>query len=180
MMHTAQKGLLCNLQTTQAQISLRISAGWSGPSLSVYWINGYCSICRQTENVKIRLHGCACSSGHSLFTYAKGPFSHVAHHLRLIALDRMPWSFRQIFCLFLHQLWILLYFRHYLERGFLLGVLFLNDSILFWLTISYQKPFAFPVSVFYSQIFTLKLNLRPKIGLTYAISIVKWLFGIFV
>ena len=27
--------------------------------------------------------------------------------------------------------------------------------------------------------FTLKLNLRPKIDLTYAITIVKWFFGIF-
>ena len=56
----------------------------------------------------------------------------------------------------------------------------LNENILFWLTISYQKPFVFSVSVFCSQICTLKLNLSPKIGLTYAISIVKWLFGIFV
>ena len=38
-------------------------------------------------------------------------------------------------------------------------------------TVSYQKPFVFSVSVFCSQIFTLKLNLWPKIGLTYAISI---------
>ena len=56
----------------------------------------------------------------------------------------------------------------------------LNQNILFWLTISYQKPFVFSVSVFCSQIFTLKLNLRWKIGLTYAISIVKWFFEIFV
>ena len=56
----------------------------------------------------------------------------------------------------------------------------LNENILFWLTISYQKPFVFSVSVFCSQICTLKLNLSPKIGLTYAISIVKWFFGIFV
>ena len=49
----------------------------------------------------------------------------------------------------------------------------LNENILFWLTISYQKPFVFPISVFCSQIFTLILNLRPKVGLTYAISIVK-------
>ena len=46
---------------------------------------------------------------------------------------------------------------------------------LFWLTISYQKPFLYSVSVLWSQIFTLKLNLQPKVGLTYAISIVKWL-----
>ena len=42
----------------------------------------------------------------------------------------------------------------------------LNENILFWLTISYQKPFVFYVSVFCSQIFTQKLKLRPKIGLT--------------
>ena len=52
----------------------------------------------------------------------------------------------------------------------------LNENILFWLTISYQKPFVFSVSVFCFQICTLKLNLLPKIGLTYAISIVKWFF----
>ena len=55
-----------------------------------------------------------------------------------------------------------------------------NENILFWLTISYQKPFVLYVSVFCSQIFTQKLKLRPKVGLTYAISIVKWLFWIFV
>ena len=49
----------------------------------------------------------------------------------------------------------------------------LNENILFLLTISYQKPFVFYVSVFYSQTFTQKLKLRPKVGLTYAISIVK-------
>ena len=43
--------------------------------------------------------------------------------------------------------------------------------------ISYQKPFFF--CVFWSQIFTVKLNLRPKIGPTCAISIVKWLFWCF-
>ena len=56
----------------------------------------------------------------------------------------------------------------------------LNENILFWLTISFQKPFVFSISVFSSQIFALKLNLRPKVGLTYAISIVKWLFGYFI
>ena len=49
----------------------------------------------------------------------------------------------------------------------------LNVNILFWLTISCQKPFVFYVFVFCSQIFTQKLKLRPKVGLTYAISIVK-------
>ena len=49
----------------------------------------------------------------------------------------------------------------------------LNENILFWLTISNQKPFVFYVSVFCSQIFTQKLKLRTKVDLTYAISIVK-------
>ena len=53
---------------------------------------------------------------------------------------------------------------------------FYFKNILFRLTISYQKPFVFSVSLFCSQISTLKLNLRPKLGLTYAISIVKWFF----
>ena len=39
--------------------------------------------------------------------------------------------------------------------------------------LTYQKPFVFSISVFCSKIFTLKLNLRLKVGLTYAISIVK-------
>ena len=53
----------------------------------------------------------------------------------------------------------------------------LHESILFWRTISYQKPFVFSVSVFCSQKCTLKFNLLPKI--TYAISIVKWFFFYF-
>ena len=40
--------------------------------------------------------------------------------------------------------------------------------------------FFFSVSVSCSQIFSLKLNLYPKIGLTYTISIVKYFFLIFV
>ena len=48
----------------------------------------------------------------------------------------------------------------------------------FVLTTSYQKPFVFSVSVFCSQNLP-KSNLRPNIGLTYAISIVKWFFKIF-
>ena len=66
MAFNARKGPLCNLRTTQAQISLRISTGWSGPSLSAYRINGYCSICLRTENGQIRLFGCACWSGSTL------------------------------------------------------------------------------------------------------------------
>ena len=49
----------------------------------------------------------------------------------------------------------------------------LNENLLFGPTISYQKPFVFSISVFCFQIFTLKLNLRLKVGLTYAVSIVK-------
>ena len=36
-----------------------------------------------------------------------------------------------------------------------------------------RNHLSFSTFVFYSQIFTLKLNLRLKVGLTYAISIVK-------
>ena len=67
-----------------------------------------------------------------------------------------------------------------LGKTFFAWCFILNENILFWLTISYLKPFVCSVSVFDSQVCTLKLNLRPKIGLTYAISIVKWFFGIFV
>ena len=49
----------------------------------------------------------------------------------------------------------------------------LKGNILFGMTIFYQKPFVFSASVFCSQICTLQLNLRPNIGLTYTISIVK-------
>ena len=63
-----------------------------------------------------------------------------------------------------------------LRKMFFAWRFILNDNILFRLTISYQRPFVLSVPVFCSQIFTLKLNLRPKIGLTYAISIVKWVF----
>ena len=66
-----------------------------------------------------------------------------------------------------------------LRKTFFAWRFILNENILFWMTISYQKPFVFSVSVFCSQICTLKLNLWPNIGLNYAISIVKWFFGIF-
>ena len=67
-----------------------------------------------------------------------------------------------------------------LGKTFLAWCFILNENILFWLTISYQKPFVFHVSVFCSQICTLKLILSPKVGLTYAMSIVMWFFDIFV
>ena len=64
---------------------------------------------------------------------------------------------------------LLLSFRHPLKRLFFFTLRFnLNENSLFWLTISYQKPFVFSVSVFCSQI-----KFTAKIGLTYAISIVK-------
>ena len=49
-------------------------------SLSAYKINGYCSICRRTKNVQIRLYGCTHPSGHSLFTSGIRAFFHVVHH----------------------------------------------------------------------------------------------------
>ena len=59
-----------------------------------------------------------------------------------------------------------------LRKTFFAWRFILNENILFGLTISNQKPFVSSVSVVCSQIFTVKLNLWPKIGLTYAISIV--------
>ena len=70
--------------------------------------------------------------------------------------------------------------RHHSKRCFFAWHSILNENILFWLTISYQKLFVFSVSVFCSQIFTLKLNLHQKLGLTYAISIVKCFFWNFI
>ena len=52
----------------------------------------------------------------------------------------------------------------------------INENILFWLTVSYQKPFVFSVSMFcvlFSNIYP-KLNLRPKVCLPNTISIVNW------
>ena len=63
-----------------------------------------------------------------------------------------------------------------LRKTFIAWRFILNEVILFWLTISYQKPFVFSASVFCSQICTPKLHLRPKLGLTYASSIVKVIF----
>ena len=57
-------------------------SGWSGRLLPVYRMNGYCSICQQTQNVQIRLHGCERPSGPSLFVYDIRVFYHTAHHLR--------------------------------------------------------------------------------------------------
>ena len=65
----------------------------------------------------------------------------------------------------------------FLGKTFFVWRFILNENILFWFSISYQKPFVFSVSVFCSQIFTVKLNLWQEIGLTYAISIVKWFLG---
>ena len=73
----------------------------------------------------------------------------------------------------------LLSFWHHSGRRFFAWPVILNENILFWFTVSYQIPYVFSVSVFCSQIRTLKLNLQPKIGLTYAISIVKQFSGLF-
>ena len=61
VMLIARKWPLCNLWTKQC-------AGWSGPLLPAYRTNGYCGAYRWTENGQTNLHGCARSSGHSLFT----------------------------------------------------------------------------------------------------------------
>ena len=56
-------------------------SSWSGPSLSAYIINWYCSICRRTQNVQIRLFGCTRSSGHSSFAYGiKDLFARCVSH----------------------------------------------------------------------------------------------------
>ena len=66
MMRKVRKRPLCYLEITQAQISLRISGGWSGPSLSAYRNNGYCSICERTGKAHIRLNRYAHWSGPTL------------------------------------------------------------------------------------------------------------------
>ena len=71
-------------------------------------------------------------------------------------------------------------FWHLSERFFFFWRFILNENIFFWMSIFYQKPLVFSVSVFCSQIFTVKLNLRLKIDLTYAISIVNWFYIFFV
>ena len=55
---------------------------------------------------------------------------------------------------------LLLSFRHHSERYFFAQRFILIESILFWLTRSYQKPFVFSVSVFYFS------NMYPKIKFT--------------
>ena len=55
---------------------LCIRTGWSRPSLSAYRINGYCSICRRTENVQIKTARMHSSSEPSLFAYGiRGHFT---------------------------------------------------------------------------------------------------------
>ena len=81
---------LCNLRTTQVQISLRECAGWSGPSTSAYRINGYCSLCERTDNAQIRLHGWACWSVSSLFAYdIRALFPRWASIIVLAAIDEL-------------------------------------------------------------------------------------------
>ena len=72
-MRNARRGPLRKMRTTQVLIRLRIRAGWSRPSLPSYRTNGYCDICRRTENVQLKLHGCALSSRPLLFIMAFFP-----------------------------------------------------------------------------------------------------------
>ena len=60
-----------------------------------------------------------------------------------------------------------------LGKTFLAWRFILNENIDFCLTIPYQKPFVFSVSAF-SALFS---NVYSKMGLTYAISKVNWIFG---
>ena len=60
---------------------------------------------------------------------------------------------------------------------------FLNENVFFWLTISYQALLYRPICLFcfyvlFSNMYP-KIKLTVKIGLTYAISTVKWFFFIF-
>ena len=56
------------------------SSSW--PTLTIaYIINGYCNMCRRTQNVHIRLLGCTRSSRHSIFAYGiKGLFARCVSH----------------------------------------------------------------------------------------------------
>ena len=105
----AWKGHLCNLQTTQAQVSLCIWADWSGILLPSYRSNAYysmswhtknvqirlcgwcahsiyctdticCCSCQNVESLQIRLHRCTGWSGLSLIPYGMyGHFSYIFH-----------------------------------------------------------------------------------------------------
>ena len=62
------------------------SAG-PGSSLFTYKLNGYCSICRRTENFQIRLHGYARSSRVSLFKNGtRALFPRCASHANILRL----------------------------------------------------------------------------------------------
>ena len=92
MIGNMRKEPLCDLWTMQALISQRICTGWSGPALSIYRINGYCSIYRWTENVQIRLHGCACLSGPSLFAYGiRAIFPSCTSYVLLLKFEKSIW-----------------------------------------------------------------------------------------
>ena len=69
MIRNAWKVSVCQMRTTKAQISLRLCAGWSGPLLSSYWINGYYRMYLWTEKALIRLRDCPDWSGHSSFAF---------------------------------------------------------------------------------------------------------------
>ena len=86
IMHSTLKGLLYNLGTTKALISLCICTGWSGLLLSTYRMNGYCSICWWTENVQIRLYWYACSSVYLLVAYGMRAFLHCCTSYMIRAL----------------------------------------------------------------------------------------------
>ena len=69
-------------------------------------------------------------------------------------------------------------FQHPSERRFLFGSLFQIEKLIcdWQFLIWYQKPFVISVPVLCFWIFTTKLILWPKIGLTYAVCSVNWIF----
>ena len=69
MMHNAQKWSVCYLLTRQALISCAFAQADLGLLCLLTASMDIVGICQQMENVPIRLHGCACSSGHSLLLY---------------------------------------------------------------------------------------------------------------
>ena len=143
-MRNARKWPLCNLRTTQAQISLRISAGWSGSSLSAYRINGYCRICRATENAQIGLHWCARWSGPKLFV-----------HQRILCLF--------CFCVLVWNIYPKIKFTA--QKS--------SDLCRFCDQMCLELKLNRGLSAFWSEIVSLKLNLRPRNRLIYAGSVIK-------
>ena len=88
------------------------------------------------------------------------------HCIHVSCLPQVRFFFYWCICpiTFIHQdLWygklVPIVLSTSLGKTFFVWHFILNENILFQLSICYQKPFAFSVSVLCSQIFTVKLNL---------------------